>query len=157
MEKFDVQGVHDGVHDVHDVLAFLESVRKYDELIDAKCSEYDQVMALATKITPNMDGMPHGSGVTDKVGNAVVKLAMVAEELNKLIDLYVDRKAQVIKVLERLPAKEYGVLHRYFVRYMTLEEIAKDMGYCTMQIHRYKVKGLHHLKDVMESYTITML
>lgn len=154
----DPKSVHDGVLDgVQDVLTFLESVKKYDELIEGKIAERERIMALATKITPNMDGMPHGSGVTDKVGNAVVKLATLAEETNRLIDLYVDRKAQVIKALEQLPAEEYGALHRYYIQGMTWEEVAKDMGYCGMQVYRFKVKGLNHLKDVIESYTITML
>lgn len=157
MEKIDVQGVQDGVQDVPDVLAFLESVKKYDELIDAKVAEYDQIMSLATKITPNMDGMPHGSDVTDKVGNAAVKLASLARETNLLVDHYISCKRQVIKALEQLPEKEYGALHRHYIRYMSWEEVAKDMGYCTMQIYRYKVKGLNHLKDVIESYTIPMV
>lgn len=153
----DVQGVQDGVLDgVQDdpVLAFLESIQKYDELINAKMVEYDQIMTLATKITPNMDGMPHGSDVTDKVGNAVVKLVTLAEETNRLVDHYITCKEQVTKALEQLPAMEYGVLHRYYVQGMTWEEVAKDMGYSDMQVYRYRLKGLASLKDVIECYTI---
>lgn len=157
MKKIDVQGVQDGVQGVQDVLTFLESVRKYDELIEGKIAEYDRIMTLATKITPIMSDMPHGSDMTDKVGNAAVKLTILAEETNRLIDYYIACKNQVIKALEQLPDKEYGALHRYYVQGMSWEEVARDMGYCSMQIYRYKMKGLYHLKDVIESYTIPMV
>ena len=132
------------------VIRWLEHVQKLDELIKAKEAEYNQLMTMATKITPEMTGMPHGGGVTDKVGNYAVKLAMVAQETNAAWDRYIDQKAEVIRVLEQLPPKEYGVLHREYIRYMTQEAIAEDMGYSTVQIWRIKQSGLQLLqKHVM--------
>ncbi len=132
------------------VIEWLEQVKKLDELIDAKEAERIQLWALATKITPEITGMPHGGGVTDKVGNIAVKLAMLSDETNAAIDRYVDQRAEVIRVLERLPANEYGVLHRKYIRYMSQEDIAKDMGYSTVQIWRIEQSGLRILKDVMK-------
>lgn len=131
------------------VIEWLEQVRKLDELIKAKEAEYYQLMTMATKTTPELTGMPHAGGVTDKVGNYGVKLAMKAQETNAAWDRYIDQKAEVIRVLEQLPANEYGVLHREYIRYMTQEEIARDMGYSTVQIWRIKQKALNLLKDVM--------
>mgnify|MGYP003310467071 FL=1 len=56
----------------------------------------------------------------------------------------------MIATLEKLPAKEYGVLHREYIRYMTQEEIADDMHYSTVQIWRIKQNALELLKDVMK-------
>lgn len=133
-----------------DVCEWLNQVRKLDELIDAKIVERDQLFAMATRMTPNLDGMPHVKGtVSDPVGEAVVRLVAMGEEINKLIDRFVDQKKEVVRVLEQLPAKEYSVLHRYYIRYMTLEEIAADMNYSVMQIWRIKEKGLKMLLNVM--------
>lgn len=133
------------------VIRWLEHVRKLDELIKAKEAEYNQLMTMATKITPEMTGMPHAGGVTDKVGNYGIKLAMKAEETNAAWDRYIDERDSVIRVLEQLPAKEYGVLHREYIRYMTQEAIAEDMGYSTVQIWRIKQSGLQLLqKHVMQ-------
>lgn len=131
------------------VIEWLEQVRKLDELIKAKEVEYNQLMTMATHITPEMTGMPHAGGVTDKVGNYGVKLAMKAQETNAAWDRYIDQRSEVIRVLEQLPANEYGVLHREYIRYMTQEEIARDMGYSTVQIWRIKQKALCLLRDVM--------
>lgn len=152
--KTNVQGVHDGVQDVLD---WLKQVKMLDELIDAKVAERGQLLDLATKMTQNMDGMPHAPGVSDKVGNVAVKLADLADETNKLVDTYVDHKNSVVAALMHLPAMEFGVLHRYFIRYMTMADIALDMGYSVMQVWRYKQSGLKHLKDVIECYTIPVV
>lgn len=135
---------------MEDVIEWLEQVKKLDELIAAKEAERIQLWAMATRITPEMTGMPHAGGVTDKVGNMATKLAMLAQETDAAWDRYIDQRSEVIRVLEKLPAKEYGVLHREYIRYMTQEDIAQDMGYSTVQIWRIKQSALESLKHVME-------
>lgn len=145
------QDVHDGVHDAAE---WLGQVKKLDEMVNAKLAERSQLMDLATRITPNTDGMPHGGGVSDKVGNVAVRLVDLAREIDDLVDAFVDHRAHVIKCLEKLPAMEYGVLHRYYIQYMTWEEVAADMGKSYMQVWRYKKKGLETLSGEIECYTI---
>lgn len=128
---------------------WLEQVKKLDELIVAKEAERIQLMELATKITPELDGMPHGSDVSDKVGNISAKLGDLIRETDAAWDKYINKRAEVIAVLEKLPANEYGVLHREYIRYMTQEEIASDMGYSTMQIWRIKQSGLRILRKML--------
>jgi hypothetical protein len=139
------------------VIRWLNKVKKLDELIDAKCAERDQLWTLATKITPEMTGMPHGGGVSDKVGNVAAKLADLAKELDDLVDQYVDYKQMVIRELEKLPPKQYGTLHRYYIQYMTWEQVAEDMGRSTVQIWRYWQEGLKNLANVIECYTIPVV
>lgn len=134
---------------------WLEQVRKLDQLISAKLAERDRLKDMATDISPKpMDGMPFDNRgtVPRKMENAVVRLIDLANELNKLIDLYIDHKTKVVKALEQLPAKEYGVLHRYYIRGMTWEQVAEDMTYSTQQIWRIRKKALKNLEDVIECY-----
>ena len=138
---------------MQNVCAWLESVKMLDELIAAKIAERDRLWAMATNMTANSDGMPHAKGnVSDPVGNGAVKLQTIAKEIDSLIDTYIDRKQEIIKALEQLPPNEYGVLHRYYIRYMTLEQIAEDMGYCRQQIWRIKKNGLQIFENVLECY-----
>ena len=134
------------------VQEWLGQVKKLDQLIDAKLAERDRLNALATDISAKpIDGMPYTDTgtVSQKMQNAVINLVMLASEINKLIDQYVDYKEQVVKTLEKLPDKEYGVLHRYYIRYMTIEQIAEDMGYSVRQVLRIKKKSLQNLEDVI--------
>lgn len=139
------KAVQDGVHDVHD---WLMQVRMINELITAKQAERDQLMTLATNITPNMDGMPHATGVSDKIGNAAVKLADMTREIDDLVDQYLDIKQEIIAELEKLPDVEYTVLHKYYVQGKSWGKIATEMAYCRVQIWRIKDKALEHLKHV---------
>lgn len=133
---------------------WLEQVRKLDQLINAKLAERDRLKEMATDISPRpMDGMPFdNTGVASrKMENAVVRLIDLANDLNKLVDMYTKHKEKVVKALEQLPPNEYGVLHRHYIRYMTWDQVAEDMGYCTVQIWRIRKKALKNLQNVMES------
>lgn len=133
---------------LENVVEWLENVKKLDELIEAKEAEREQLWAMATKITPEITGMPHAGGVTDKVGNIGAKLAQLAKETDAAWDRYINQRNEVIQTLEKLPANEYGVLHREYIRYMTQEDIAKDMHYSTVQIWRIKQKALELLEGM---------
>lgn len=121
-------------------------------MIDAKLAERNQLKELAFSVSSGeMDGMPHAKGgVSDPVGNLVVKLVTLSEEANVLIDRYIDCKNQIIKSLEQLPAKQYGVLHRYYIRNMTWDEVAEDMECSTRNVIRLKKKALKNLENVIE-------
>ena len=132
---------------------YLNQVKMLDQLIDAKLAERVRLNEIATNISPKLpDGMPHSNtGMVSKtMENAIINLVMLEQEIDKLIDKYVNYKQEVINNLEKLSPIEYGVLHRYYIRYMTLEQIAEDMGYCRQQIWRLKKKGLENLEDVIE-------
>ena len=126
----------------------LEHIKKIDQLIDAKIAERDRLIALATDISakPITDMPYHGKGlISRKVEDAVVELVSLSGEIDRLIDYYVDYKRQMVMILEQLPVNEYGVLHRHYIRYMTCEAIAEDMGYSVQHIYRLKKKGLQDL------------
>jgi RNA polymerase sigma factor (sigma-70 family) len=140
---------------VFDIEEWLEQVAKLDELIIGKLAERDRLMALATNVTAKpMDGMPYSNtGITSrKVENAVVELTMLSDDIDALIRKFKSLKKEVIETIEKLPCNEYAILHRRYIRYMTWEEIAEDMGYSTMQIWRIKKKAIKNLKDVMKCY-----
>ena len=133
------------------VVEWLEYVEKLDQLITAKIAERDQLLDLAKKTTSVIDDMPRGSGgVSDKTGTIGTKLASVAEEYEALIDKYTWHKKRVERALERLPAKEYGVLHRQYIRYMTQEQIAEEMERSTVQIWRYRKKAIKRLENLIK-------
>lgn len=138
--------------EAQEVHFWLNQVKMLDQLINAKLAERERLMALATNMNANMDGMPRGNNVSNKVGNTVVKLVELANETDKLVDSYIAQRTKVLQALETLPPNEYGVLHRYYIKYMTWDEVAEDMSYSRMQVWRLKNSGLERLKYVIECY-----
>lgn len=127
---------------------FFEQIRKIDELIVGKKADKEMLMDMATKITAGMDGMPHGSDVTDKVGNIAAKMAALSSE----IDALEERRDKFMAVLESLPPDEYGALHRHYIRGMTWEEVAEDMNVSIATAYRYRKSGLELLEQKCEVY-----
>ena len=128
-----------------DAERWLEQFAKLDELMEGKRAEIERVRAAAYNTVGGMDGMPHAPGISDKVGSLTVKLLVLEEELKQ----YEDRKSAMLDVLQMLPANEYGVLHREYVRYMTQAQIAQDMGYSTVQVWRIKKNAVNLLNSIM--------
>lgn len=117
---------------------FFEQIRKLEEMIVAKKSEWERLLAMGTKITAAADGMPHGSDVADKIGNISAKMADLSSE----ISLLEERRDGLLKLLEELPPDEYGALHRHYIRGMTWEEVADDMNISIATAYRYRKSGL---------------
>lgn len=142
------------------VVKYLEKIKEMDMLIGLKIAEQQRVRELATAITSVLSDMPKGGGTSDKVGNSAVKLAALAIEIDRETDSFVDYRREAICLIEALPINEYTVLHKHYVLYQTIEEIAENwtpLPKTERQIYRIKAKALKHaqaildLKDVQES------
>ena len=129
------------------VIAWLEQIKKLDELIRAKEDDIADIIERATKITASLDGMPHCGGKSDKVGDGAVKLAeMDSAELDSLKQ----QRQYIIDTIKLLPADEFGVLRREFVRGMTKEQIAFAMNYGLSTIRRRRENALRLLGEILE-------
>lgn len=135
-----------------DVKEFLGSVRKIDLQIDNKLVEKRQWRDTALGITAVMDGeRVQSSGRKSKMADSIDKCVDVEAEIDNLVDELVDAKKEVIQAIERLDSPtEYDVLHKRYIQYMSLQEIAdhygKEYGWATT-VHG---RALKHLKEVME-------
>lgn len=136
------------------VKEYLEYIEKADALIKNKCVEVYQLRCLATSITAPTDSESiQTSGVTDRVGNIVPKIVMLEKEINQLIDEFVDEKARRIQLIEMLESTiEYDVIHKKYVQYKKLTEIAIEKGYAYQSIVEIHGKALNHLSKHMETY-----
>lgn len=143
-----------------DIERWLGQARVLDQQIDDALVEKARLFALATDISPKPpDGMPFSNSGTpsQKMQNAVSDLIDLTKEIDRLIDLYIAKRQEIIAVLQSLPQKEYSVLYRYYIykdkkshKRMTWEQVAEDLGYCTVQVWRIKKNGLKILQDVIE-------
>jgi DNA-directed RNA polymerase specialized sigma24 family protein len=105
-----------------------------------------RLLEMATKITAGMDGMPHSTEVTDKVGNIGAKMAQLSGEEDALEA----RRDKLIGMVKSLPADQCGVLYRYYIQGMTLEKVAEDMNISVSSAKRYKKAGLEMLEKMRE-------
>lgn len=118
-----------------DAKEFLRQPEKLDVLIKNKLIEQQQWRDIALGITANMDGeRVQSSGTKNKMGDAVERCVDMEAEISSLVDKLIDIKKEVVQTIERLYSPiEYDVLHKRFIQYKTLQEIAdeykKDYGW----------------------------
>ena len=145
------------------VYEYLNQVKQLDMLIDNKRAEECQLWALATSITQTNDGMPHATGVSDKVGNTVQKIIEIQEKTNALIDRYIDTREDVIKHIEMLPPKQYEILHWLYIRkrkrlehknqkwYYTWSEVAEILGCSEQNIANIRKRAVKNLQKILDA------
>lgn len=123
-------------------------------LINNKELEKQELFTLATKTTQENDGMPHAPGVSDKVGNLSAKILMKEQEIDHVIDTYVDLKDEIISQIEKLPADEYEVLYKFYVLDEGLFDIADSREQSVDWIKKLKWRGISHIKVIKSAVYI---
>lgn len=104
---------------------YLLQVEKANKMIDNKLVELEQWKAMATGITVHSDGeRVQSSGSQQKMADAVCRYVDIQNEVNEQIDRLIDLKKEVISTIEQLPAQEYDLLHKVYIQFMKLEDVA---------------------------------
>lgn len=133
---------------------YLEQIKKADERIQNKSVELYQLKCLATSVTVATDKEPVAtSGVSDKVGNTVIKIVELSDEINAEIDAFIELRAKCIAVIEKLEnSLEYAVIHQHYVQYKTLAQIAIDKCYTHQYIIEVHKKALKNIQNILTTY-----
>lgn len=133
---------------------YLSRIDRLDARIFDLLTEKQRLMEMATRLSPDMTGLPHASGVSDRVGSAAVKLASVDEEINRTVDRLIDARAEVTALLEMLPDDEYKVLHQYYVQQRVVGAIAENWTpreITERQVFRIKARALRRVQAILDA------
>lgn len=103
----------------------------YDAQINEKIEELARMKSLATKVTSVMSGETVArTRNTDSMGDAVIKIVEMQNEINSLIDLYCKKKQYFSNIIDKLQKPEQiKVLYGYYFHGKSFEDIAHDLGY----------------------------
>ena len=110
--------------------AWLLQYRRLHARIDRMEREKSRWIERATQISATSDGMPHGSGVSDKVGNTAAKIADLTAEINREIDRLVDLRREIEKTISAVQDDTLRELLRFrYIDGEKWETIAIKMHY----------------------------
>lgn len=127
---------------------YLELIRRLDVLINNELLEKENILTLATKTTQELSDMPHAPGISNKVCNLSVKLLTKQQEIDHIVDIFVDLKTDIIKQIRTLPTDEADVLYKYYVLNMSLSEISDDKCCSIDWIKKLKWRGVSKIKVI---------
>ena len=117
-------------------------LKKYAE----KCfEEYDEIMIIGPK-SPQLDGMPRGSGSSD-VSATVAKIDAIRKKAEDARMKALEALDEIQDAIETVPdAEERAVLRLRYIYGLKWEAVAKEM--CVSEAHIYRIHGkaLMHVK-----------
>lgn len=132
-----------------------ERLRRYRDLLKEKKQLEKQLETIeAALYNPKIQQLKQTPRAPSQ-GNATEDLANKHLELldyyrDKLAELAMEQLA-VEEVMERLPARERKVLRAYYIRGLTWEEVAVDVGYTWRHVHRVHSSALQLLAAMEET------
>ncbi len=131
---------------------YLEQIKWYDVLIDSKLEELANLNAIVKRITPVMNTTGGGgAGNQDKLGDTIAKIVDLQEEINRDVDMFVDRKREASRLLKKLGNPlHYQILHKRYVLYKSFEQIAADTHYSYRNITHAHGRALQAFDKVLE-------
>lgn len=131
---------------------FLEQVKHYDTHITIKQAEADKLRAMMLKITPTLkQDVVSSSGSQDKLGDAIVKIVDLEDEINEAIDNFVTKKREVRSVIDRIPdSDQYAVISRKYLLNETLEQIAVEMNMSYRNVCYIHGKALQTVSKILK-------
>ena len=95
--------------------------------INRLLDEKQRWMEKATMITPTISDMPKGSG-TDKIQNAVCRIADIEADINREIDRQIDLRERIKTAICAIPDGRLRDLMKYrYIDGLTWEQIAVTM------------------------------
>lgn len=110
---------------------YLNQIGLLNAKIENMLRARSDLMAMATRVTPQLQTAPASSGGgKDKIGEAVAKIVDLERRIDREIDALVALKGAAIARLNRLTSKNhYNILFKRYVLGLTFERIAEEMGY----------------------------
>ena len=132
---------------------FLNQIKKLDKLIENKLAEKEQWKLIASGTTIQLRERVQSSGSQQKMADAVVKYIDIESEINACIDSLISKKKDVISVIEQLDATEYDILHKVYVQYLSLYDVAEiyDKSYSWVtSVHGNALKNVREILDARE-------
>ena len=114
----------------------LQKITLYDAKINSKLEELARMKSLATKVTSVMEGeVVSRTRNTDTMADTVTKIIEMQEEINRLIDLYIDKKAYFSRIIDSLRnPMQIRVLYGYYYHGKSFQKIANELGYSRRNI-----------------------
>lgn len=131
---------------------YLLQARFLDNRINSKIQQIASLNELATSCTSVISDMPknpnHGGS---RMADAICKIIDLQNELNQDIDMLVDLKREIMRVIKAVPNTEYQtILEKRYLCFITWEQIAVDLNYSIQHTYRMHDAALKEVEAILQ-------
>lgn len=122
--------------------AYLGSIAVLDRRIESKLVDKYQLETMAMSITVSNDTeRVQSSSEKDRMANTIAKIVDLEEEIDDLVDEFIDRRKHIIKQIDEMENSTYvQVLSLRYIGKKTLDDIAVSLGNKTRR-HADRIHG----------------
>ena len=120
-------------------------------LIESKKEKILALEAIATNTTASLTGMPHNPSPTQsRMADAILRKIELENSIKEDESAMQALREQMASAIELVPSpKHQAVLFKRYVRGMTIEEIADDIGYCSRTAQRFLRTATSTLEKIL--------
>lgn len=112
--------------------------------------ELEKLRTVAESMQINMDGMPHGTGTSDRVGNIAAEIVDYQAELSRSQLEAIQTRREIFRVISAIPgAAESKVLNGLYIHGDTLADIARRCHKSYQWADEMKRRGLDQVADIL--------
>lgn len=102
----------------------------------------EEINSLPTISSPQLTGMPHGTGISNPTVNYVIKKEELLQKLNQKIERYTEELLRVEAIIDRIDDPETRAIARMrFIQNMRWEDIGAKMHLerttCSKKLRKY--------------------
>ena len=137
---------------------YLLGYQRLNQRINRLLLEQQQWRELATRVSPNLSGMPRGGGEGGTQGT-ISKIIDLETEINAEIDKLVDKRKEIESIIRAVEDSTLRTLLEYrYINGKKWEEIALMMGYDYRWILRLHGRALNAVDErAIESHIDSMI
>lgn len=130
---------------------YLRQLRKLDKLIENKLAEKQRWKEIAVGGGSTFSDMERvqSSGNKQKMADAVCNYIGIEVEIDLAIDSLIDKRREVIEVIEQLDVMEYDLLHKLYVQYMSIQDAADAMDKSYSWATTIHGRALVHVDEIL--------
>ncbi len=131
---------------------FLRQIKKLDKIIQNKMIEAQQWRDLAVSTTSVLSpDKVQSTSNPQKMADYVARYVDLESEITQDIDRLIETKRDVIRLIEQLNATEYDVLHKFYVQYLTFDEIAYACNRSSSWATTVHGRALKHVQQLLDA------
>lgn len=102
----------------------------------------EEIKSLPTISSPQMTGMPHGTGISNPIVSYVLKKEALVEKLNNKIAKYTEELIRIENIIDRIDDVEVRAIARMrFIQNMKWEDIGEKVHLerttCSKKLRKY--------------------
>lgn len=130
---------------------YLMQYRLLKEQLASIEDEIEELRSEAESISINLDGMPHGTDISDRTGNLAVRISDMTFKAINNRDAILSKRSDIMDVLRKMnDLTQYQVLYKRYIEGKRWEQIAVETGYTYRSVTRIHGRGLASVQNILD-------